>query len=118
MVSDISAHCLCPDVADAPAKLARGPKTAFSEYCSEPWECSKQLPGRPAFEEAEGFRDTHAERKGNKKMNMVSTDVHLVNDDFVLRCSFNQGCFNQPPHRHIADNRFPVFGAPLKVELI
>jgi len=50
--------------------------------------------GRPSFEELEGEGDAHIERQGYEQMDMVRSDVHVMDDDFVGSRSLDKGGFN------------------------
>ncbi len=66
----------------------------FPECFLQIRESLAKFMGRSSFEELEGEGDAHIERQGYEQMDVVRSDVHIVDDDFVSSCSLDKGGFN------------------------
>lgn len=94
MVSDVMPDCLRLDVTDASGEFPRRPQMTLPERFLQIRESLAKFMGRPSFEELEGEGDAHIERQGYKQMDVVRSDVHVMDDDFVDGRGLNKRCFN------------------------
>ena len=78
VVSDSFSRC----VADAAKEFSRTPEMPFSKMPSEPRMFFEKLKGRITFKQLKCFADTQSRRKFNKQVDVINSDVQLV--DFAL----------------------------------
>ena len=92
-------------VADAAKEFSRAPEVSFSEMPSEPGMFAKKFKGAVTFKQLEGFADTHGRRKFNEQVDMVNSDVQLV--DFALL-----------PVSDLSDKKLTIHPKPVELERV
>ncbi len=118
MIFDVVFDSVSPDIADASAEFSRGPEVPLSENAPEAGKRCKKLMRRPALEKLECLGNTEVKREGYEQVDMVSCDVHVVDDNFVHLSSPNEGLLKETHRSWEFKGVFPVLWAPLKVKLI
>lgn len=65
-------------VSDAAKEFSRAPEVSVSEMVSQPGMLLQQAEGTVTFEKLKGFADAHSWGQLNEEVNMVSSDVKLI----------------------------------------
>ena len=76
---------------------------SMSEIISQPRMFLHQLEGRITFKELQGFANRHCWRQFNKQMDMINSNMQLVNFTSMFNCS-------------LADESFTINFNPIKFE--
>lgn len=76
--NDVMFHSFASCVTDASEKLSRTPKVSFSEILSQPDMFAQKHVGRITLKQLQCLANTHRRRQLNKKMDVVNSDVQLV----------------------------------------
>ncbi len=66
-------------ISNTSKEFSRTPEVSMSEMVSQPGMLFKKLKGRVAFKQLKGFANTHSRRKLNKQVDMISSDMQLIN---------------------------------------
>ena len=76
--SNVVSNSFSGSVADASKEFSRTPEMAFSEIISEPGMLLHQAESTVTFEQLQGFANTHSWGQLNKQVDMVNSDVKLI----------------------------------------
>jgi len=85
---NVMLNSFCSCVSNAPEELSRAPEMSFSEISSKPGMLMQKLKGRVSFKQLKSLADTHCWRQLNKEMDMVNSNMKLVNFTSMLDSNF------------------------------
>jgi len=105
-------------ISNAPEEFTWTPEVSFSEIASQPRMFLHQFESTVTFEQLQGFADRHCWRQFNKQMDMVNSDMQLIDFTSVLNSNFSNEPFTinfqpiKPERVHC------IFNFPDKMESI
>lgn len=77
--TDVVRNSFAGCISDAAKEFSRTPEMSFSEIVSQPGVLLQQAEGAVALEKLKGFADTHGSWHLNKQMDVVNSDMELIN---------------------------------------
>jgi len=86
--SDVVFNSFSGGVSNAPKELSWTPKMSFSEVVPQPRMLMQELKGRIALKQLKSLTNTHCWRQLNKEMDMVNSNVELVDFTSISDCNF------------------------------
>ena len=86
--TDIMFNSVGSCISNASEKSSWAPEMSFGEVISQPRMLLQESEGRITLEQLQCLADRHCWRQLNKQMDMVNSDVKLVNFTSVLDCNF------------------------------
>ena len=105
-------------ISNASEEFSWTPKVSFSEIISQPRMFLHQFEGRITFEQLKGFADRHCSRQFNKQMDMINSDVKLVNFTSILDCNLSDKSFTINFNPIKFKRVHGIFGFPYKMESV
>ena len=91
--ADIVVNSFHSRVSNTSEEFSRAPEMSFSEIISQPRMLLQNSKSRIAFEQLQCSADRHCRRQFNKQMDMVNSDMKLVNFTSMLFCDLSQKNF-------------------------
>jgi len=114
IVSDSFRGC----VSDAAKEFSRAPEMSVSEIISEPRMLLHQTEGTISFEQLQGFADTHGWRQFNKQMDVINSDMKLVDFTFLSISNLPKEKLTIHPQSIKLERVHSIFNFPDKMESI
>jgi hypothetical protein len=90
-------------ITDAAKEFSRTPEMPIPEIVSKPWMFLHQSKSTVTFEQLQSFADAHSGWEFNKQMDVVNSDVQLIDFAFL-------------PVSNLPDEKFTVHSEPIKLE--
>ena len=116
--NDVMLDSFSSCVSDATKELSRTPEMSFSKIVPEPRMLLHQTKGTVPFEQLKGSADTHSWRQFNKQVNVVNSDVKLINFEPSLISNLPQKKLTIHPQSIKLERIFGIFNFPDKMESI
>ena len=110
--NDVMFHGFTSCIPNAPEKLSRTPEVSAPEMISQPGMFTEQLESTVAFKQLQSPANAHRRRQLDKEMDVISSNVQLVNLAAIPPSSCVQNSFAVNPnpvklHRVSGIFRFP-----------
>ena len=105
-------------ISNAPEEFTWTPEMPMSEMVPQPRMFLHQLESAVPFEQLQRFADRHCWRQFNKQMDMVNSDVKLVNFTSILDCNLSDKSFTINFNPIKFKRVHGIFGFPYKMESI
>ena len=116
--TDVMLNSIHSCISNASKKLAWAPEMSFSKILSQPRMFLQKSKSRNSFKQLESSANTHGWRQLNKQMEMVNSNVNLINLTAILNgCLFDKP-FTINPDSIKFEGVFSIFGFPDKMESI
>jgi len=116
--TDVMFNSVGSCISNTPEKSSWAPKMSFSEIISQPRMLLQEFESRIAFKQLQGFADGHCWGQLNKQVDMVNSDVKLVNFTSMSDCNFS----DKPFAINLDSKKFKwvpsILGFPDKMESI
>jgi len=103
-------------IANTSKKFSRAPEMSFSEMPSKPRVFFEKLKGTVAFKQLKGFADAHSWGKLNKQVDMINSDVQLIDFAFPSISHLPQEELTIHPQAIELEGIFSIFNFPGKME--
>ncbi len=105
-------------VSNTPEEFSRTPEVSFSEIILEPRMFLHQHPRRKSLKQLKGFTNTHCGGKLNKQVDVVNSDVKLVDFTFSSISNLPNKEFTIHPKSIELEGIHCIFNFPHEVESI
>jgi hypothetical protein len=103
-------------VANTSEEFSRTPEMPFGEVVPEPWMLSQELKGSVAFKQLKCLAHTHSVRHLNKQVDMVSSNMQLIDAEPMALSSFMDKPFTISSKAEKFKGVSGVFRLPHKME--
>ena len=90
-------------IANAPKEFSRAPEVSFWEIASKPRMFLHQHPRRKSLKQLKSSANTHSGGKFNKQVDVVSSDVQLIN-------------LTLPSISNLSDKKFTIHSEPIELK--
>lgn len=114
--SNIVLDSFCSCVPDASEKFSRTPEMSFSKVISEPRMFFKEAESTISFKQLQGFTNTHSWRNFNKQVDMVNSNMKLVDFTTLSVSNLPQEKLTIHPKSVEFEGIFSIFNFPNKME--
>jgi len=105
-------------IANAPKEFSRAPEVTFSEMSSKPRMFFEKFKGTVSFKQLKSLANTHSRRKLNKQVDMVNSNVQLINLKSSSVSDLPEKKLTIHPEPVELERIFSVFNFPDKMESI
>lgn len=114
--SDVMINCIHSCIANTPEEFSRTPEVPLHKVLSQPRMFLHKSKRRNSLKQLKSFADTHSRRQLNKQMDMVCSDIKLVDFTSIFSCNlFDESLtINSKPVKLKGIHR--IFNFPHKVE--
>ena len=82
--SNIVLNSFTSCISNTPEEFSRTPEVSFSEVIPQPGMLMQKLEGTVSFKQLQGFANTHGSWHFNKQVDMVNSNVQLINFESIL----------------------------------
>ena len=103
--SNVMLNSFGSGVPHAPKELSRTPEMSFWEISSQPRMLSQKFKGAVTFKQLKSQTNTHRRGKFNKQVDVVSSEVQLIN-------------FTFPSVSHLPQEKLTIHSEPIKLERV
>ena len=100
---DIVVNSFDSCISDAPKEFSRTPEMSVSEMSSEPRMFFEKAKSRIAFKKLKSFANTHGCGKLNKQMDVINSNMQLINFTFL-------------PVSHLSQEELTIHSKPVELE--
>ena len=115
---DVVLNSLTGCISDAAKEFSWTPKMSFCEISSQPRMFAQKFKGRTSFKQLQRLADTHCRGQLNKQMDMVSSDMKLINFTSILSSGLADKPFAVNSDSIELEGIHGVFAFPHEVECI
>jgi len=115
---DIVVNSFNSCIADTSKEFSRTPEMSFSEMVSQPRMFFEKLKGTISFKQLKSHTNTHSRGHLNKQMDMVNSNIELINFEPFSVSNLSQEELTIHPKSVELEGVFGVFNFPDKMESI
>lgn len=105
-------------ISNTPKEFSRAPEMSFSEMIPQPRMFFEKFKGTISFKQLKSFANTHRRGKLNKQMDMVNSDIELINLESFPVSNLPQEELTIHPKSVELKGVFGIFNFPDKMESI
>lgn len=116
--SNVMLNSFSSGVSNTPKEFSRTPEMSFSKIVSKPRMFFKKLKGAISFKKLKGFANTHSWGQLNKQVDMVNSDVKLIDSTFLPESNFPNKELTIHSEPVELKGVFGIFNFPHKVECV
>lgn len=114
--SNIVLNSFCSCVSNTSEEFTWTPEMPFSEILSQPRMLLQEPESRCSFEQLQGFTNTHCRGQFNKQVDMVHSNMQLVDFTPISNCNFADESLDINSNPIKLHRVSCIFGFPHKVE--
>ena len=116
--NDVMFHSFSSCIADASEKLSRAPEMSMPEMPPQPWMLMQKFESTVTLEQLQSPANTHRRGQLDKQMDVINSDVNLINLTSISPSSRVENPLAINPHAKELHRVHRVFAFPDKMESI
>ena len=116
--NNVMFHSVASCISNASKKFSRAPEMSLGEILPQPGMFMQQFEGTVTFEQSQCFTNAHRRRQLDKQMDVVNSDVQLIDFTPISPSSRVQNSFAVNPDSEKLHRVFGILRFPDKMESI